>query len=608
MQHSSLKEKFNPKETEIEKRLFPERYFWNPRKDISPMNFYKQLKEKDTKFMSLHEGKINHSIPSGYTYLGQFIAHDLTFDPSTEENLGTHQQSSQNLRTPILDLDSIYGGGPLSSPNIYNQQINHGRTHFLLDTNEINIEGKLYYSFDLPRKLHGSDLWNPIIPDHRNDENFIVSQLHLAIQIFHNKVIEYLDQERLQQKTKNAVKEAVSKKGKSFINSYDLVNNFNELLDIAFPEPENYLEFWQEPKKYILKSRRDKKKIDSIVKLEPALKRHQFSYYKDLFKEARNEVKWHFQWVVLFDYLPKIVGTKLFYEVLGIKEKTHKLQRKHKSNRKLFFWKDKPYIPVEFSVAAFRFGHSMIARRYKFTDKPKNISKNLFKAKKRNNRPKDIYLDWSFFFYTNLCGGENKSTRINAAIETKMANELPIKQKLRNIVLRNLLRGIQNKLPSGQKVAELLGATKLDHENFKDVQIYKVLKDNFPEIINSDNEKLSFEEFCNNSPLWFYILMEADVLGNLSPDSKSNHLGPVGGQIVAEVIIGILEGDPNSFFNENSNWKPWLFKDIPLGKECSEKKKPRKNKVDLAGDNSMIQLLKFAGVYRGALVNNNFKD
>ena len=76
--------------------------------------------------------------------------------------------------------------------------------------------------------------------------------------------------------------------------------------------------------------------------------------------------------------------------------------------------------------------------------------------------------------------------------------------------------------------------------------------------------------FAEHAPLWYYVLREA----SLRADGR--RLGPVGGRIVAEVLIGLLEGDPFSYLRVEPGWRPTLPSDRP-------------------GEFTMPDLLRFAG-------------
>ncbi|MDJ0554257.1 MAG: heme peroxidase family protein [Microcoleaceae cyanobacterium MO_207.B10] len=124
-------------------------------------------------------------IPDGYVFLGQFIDHDITFDTTSGLNkVFGNIESIPNIRTPILDLDSLYGDGPEVIPFLYQ------RKH----PDAFLIGSKNNPDDDLPRNIEGRAL----IPESRNDENGIISQLHLLFMKFHNAVLEGIDSEDIE--------------------------------------------------------------------------------------------------------------------------------------------------------------------------------------------------------------------------------------------------------------------------------------------------------------------------------------------------------------------------------------------------------------------------
>ena len=138
----------------------------------------------DTKFLipratpeSELDDEENLGIPAGYTYLGQFIDHDISFDPASSLDKQNDPEALIDFRTPRLDLDSLYGRGPDDQPYLYDPQ---DLRKFALGR-ELTENGRLSPSRDLPR-FGGRAL----IGDKRNDENVIVSQLHGAFLMFHN--------------------------------------------------------------------------------------------------------------------------------------------------------------------------------------------------------------------------------------------------------------------------------------------------------------------------------------------------------------------------------------------------------------------------------------
>jgi hypothetical protein len=119
----------------------------------------------------------NTAIPAGFTYLGQFIDHDITFDPMSKLDRADDPRTLVNFRTPRLDLDSVYGSGPRDQPYLYDWKLTHPPGTRLLLAGE-----------DLPRNQQGRALTG----DPRNDENVILTQLHLLFIRFHNVVVDRL--------------------------------------------------------------------------------------------------------------------------------------------------------------------------------------------------------------------------------------------------------------------------------------------------------------------------------------------------------------------------------------------------------------------------------
>jgi hypothetical protein len=132
-------------------------------------------------------------VAAGFTYLGQFTDHDLTFD-KTNVMLGEHVSPAQLLqaRSPSLDLDSLYGAGPTDpgSAQFYAADGIHLKMGKTLAAEGITAKE----GFDLPRGAGttAATKRKAIIPDPRNDENLAVAQTHLAFIRFHNRVVDTL--------------------------------------------------------------------------------------------------------------------------------------------------------------------------------------------------------------------------------------------------------------------------------------------------------------------------------------------------------------------------------------------------------------------------------
>jgi hypothetical protein len=152
--------------------------------------------------------------------------------------------------------------------------------------------------------------------------------------------------------------------------------------------------------------------------------------------------------------------------------------------------------------------------------------------------------------------------RLNKKIDTKISTPLfnlplqtiPDGRPPTALPQRNLLRHLTWRLPSGQAIALRMGAPVLSQADLAELQsIHPV--------------------FDRSTPLWYYILKEAEVM------QEGLHLGPVGGRIVGEVFIGLLQADPNSYLNLQPDWMPML-----------------PTKTGHAEDFRMVDFLTFAGV------------
>jgi hypothetical protein len=124
---------------------------------------------------------------------------------------------------------------------------------------------------------------------------------------------------------------------------------------------------------------------------------------------------------------------------------------------------------------------------------------------------------------------------------------------------RNLKRSRDRGLPSGQSVAK-----EIDIAPLTPAQIGK----------GPDGAVAAAEGMLTDTPLWYYILKEAEQLGGSAPDRGGEHLGPVGATIVAETFVGLVQGSPGSYLNASSAFVPSLGA--------------------VSGEFTMVDLLKFA--------------
>lgn len=259
----------------------------------------------------------------------------------------------------------------------------------------------------------------------------------------------------------------------------------------------------------------------------------------EIFEEAQKLTRWHYQWIVIHEFLPIMVGKDLVHDILS-------------SGRRSYLPKNIPFIPIEFSAAAYRFGHSLTPQR--LTTQMNENETELFGRKLGEGFTPvndDIQIvDWSLFFDVDDNNPPQKSNRLDTKLPTILLNLPFVRQGEKSLATRNLLRGQSFLLPSGESVADHMG-------------ISDALRKRTSERIN----ELCAGVNLNCTPLWFYILAEADCIGKVDDqDGKPGEgLGPVGGRIVAETIIGLLELDPQSFLGSDRNWRPDLYKDDQFG-------------------------------------------
>jgi hypothetical protein len=412
--------------------------------------------------LSLSEGNPNNPThTAGTTFIGQFIDHDITFDASSRLGLPTPPEGARNFRTPALDLDSVYGQGPVADQALYDPA----------DTAKLKLESGGLFE-DLPR-THDN---RAIIADPRNDEHLILAGLHAAFIRFHNNAVD---------------------------------------------------------------------KVRAEGAGAPG----------DAFAQARRVTTWHYQWLVVHEFLPLIVGQAMVDDVL-------------KRGRRFFTPRDDPFIPVDFQGAAYRFGHSMIRPSYRANlagDGGQPFFGLIFDPRETGKPdPDDLsggvraprrFVGWQTFF--DFGDGE---VRPNKLIDTKLSTplfNLPLgaiasHDAPTSLPQRTLLRHLTWQLPSGQSVAREIGAATLGPSNFRELRGYA--------------------EFDRGTPLWYYILKEAELTAG------GRHLGPAGGRIVGEVILGLLQADDGSYLNAEHAWRPTL---------------PAHGGT---GDFRMIDFLAFAGV------------
>ena len=387
-------------------------------------------------------GEDNPRIPAGWPFFGQFIAHDITHDRvplQDSEDINT----LENFRKPRLDLECVYGAGPVGQPYLYDV---HDPDKFLI--------GASSAAGDLPRNEQGL----AIVGDARNDTHLFISQLHLAFLHFHNRMVD-------------RVRDAGTNPDK-------------------------------------------------------------------VFERAVRMVRWHYQWIVLHEFLPLSVGNELVGELF-------------ESGPKLCQFEGRPYIPVEFSDGAYRFGHAQIRTAYDVNTSLRGVPifPSLVGICPVTPERK---VDWKLLFDIDKASPPQSSRRIRPQLVPALMR-LPeslvgrtARPEFSSLAARDLYRGHAVALPSGEAIARALDLRP-----------------------STATELRTTDAPWTETPLWLYVLAEAEA------QHKGEYLGEVGGRIVAEVILELIRHDPTSFLN-GPEWRPEL--------------------ADREGKFRMADLLKFAAV------------
>ncbi|TCO54203.1 peroxidase family protein [Actinocrispum wychmicini] len=382
---------------------------------------------------------------AGTTFFGQFIDHDFTFDQTSTLGVPTPPETTRNTRNPTLNLDTVYGGGPVGSPELYDTA----------DPAKFRVESGGQFE-DLPRRADGV----AIIADPRNDENLMIAGLHSAFLLFHNKVVNFV--------------------------------------------------------------------------------RAQGTPSAQVFAEARRLVTWHYQWIILNDFLPQIITFGIVQDIL---------------NRGRKFYRPpagQQFMPVEFQGAVYRFGHSMVRPSYRanlagdagkpffgFIFDPAGLGQADPVDLRGRARAPRRFIGWQTFF--DFRGNQVTAVRPNKRIDTHISTPLfnlplaaiPSGDAPTALPQRNLLRHITWSIPSGQALAAAMGQPPLGPEVFPELRQFNLGLD-------------------SNTPLWYYILREADVIND------GIALAGVGARLCGEVFIGLLQLDPTSYLSVNPNFRPTL--------------------------------------------------
>ena len=499
----------------------------------------------------------NSHIPAIFTYIGQFIDHDITAGTDRETDFSRIDQPNvtpaprtevaqtvANLRTGALDLDSLYGGAALEGPfsEVFRRALRFppDPAKLMLGTADgptSDIVSKpsdpardlfrLGWALDRsPPSLTTGDLASApqelqdlffdadgnvlrsraVIGDERNDENLAVAQFHMTMARFHNVM------------------------------------------------------------------------VDSAP---PGTAEERFDW-------ARRQVRWTYQWLIVNDYLPRVCDPAVVADTRTQEAPVYRafFDRVRAAGEWSSAYGGKLPLPLEFSVAAFRFGHTMARPDYDwnavfgravpgkphFRDRADFVQLFEFTGNARpqlgqtdpggnpvmapsrldasgNRLPKIWVIDMARMFNAAPDGPlDDRNTR---RIDTRLApplldmaiNAPGMTGILRHLAKRNLRRGHRLNLPSAQGCINGLAGHGI-----------AIAALNASELQSGETGSAVTEEFKTHTPLWFYILKEAELL------AEGHHLGPLGSRLVAETLIGLAIHTPDSYWaqpgTDNGRWHP----------------------------------------------------
>jgi Animal haem peroxidase len=260
-----------------------------------------------------------------------------------------------------------------------------------------------------------------------------------------------------------------------------------------------------------------------------------------IFQTARRLALWHYQWIVRNEFLKWFLLPKVLIDIEKNGPRLFKPARRELTAP----------LPVEFTQAAFRFGHSMVQRQYEINRwiglvRLADLIRKTRPDEPANRLPADQVVDWDRFTRTwggNANFAENIDTLISEDLFDLPAAAMPVFTKMRPPPLpeMTLLRGSRIGLPSGQEACRVAGV--------KSLPVARVGFD------SEDNKFLRNRGMNERTPLWYYLLREAETLGRRR-FRGGECLGPLGSRIVAEVLLGLLNSDPNHYLNVAPYWKP----------------------------------------------------
>jgi hypothetical protein len=359
---------------------------------------------------------------AGWPFFGQFVAHDITADRSAP---GPHVDARglRNARSPQLNLECLYGDGPVGHPFLYERA----------DPAKLLVTQG---GHDVLRNREGT----AVIGDPRNDSHLFVSQMHLAFVHAHNACV-------------------------------------------------------------------DRTRASGTAEAQ-------------VFQTAARELRWTYQYAVLQEFLPRLVGQELVDSIMS-------------EGRRFYRPDGVAFIPLEFADAAYRYGHSQIRVRYVVNESrpPASVFPGLMGFRPV---PAELAVDWSRLFDVDGLPSAQRAKKMDGRLPSSLI-ALPVAitgecvvEEYHSLAVRDLERGQGVGLPSGEEIARFMGVRPL----------------------SPSEVGVGRTGWTGETPLWYYVLREADVFGG------GDRLGPVGGRIVAEVLIGLLEFDGDSVVHAGPQWQP----------------------------------------------------
>lgn len=443
----------------------------------------------------------NSVIPPVYTYWGQFIDHDMTLntDANTDvSNITTPPfvprdpafvaENLRNRRHPALNLDSVYGDGPTFNP----AKPTAAKAQYI----GIKFDIGQVSETPLPGKsIPGDHVTADGAHDLPRDD---VAQPDGTVKIGVARVADARNDENL----------------------------VLAQLHVAFLRFHNGV-------------------VDWVKANEPHLNTD-----RKVFNRARQLVQWHYQWLVVHDFLETMTVTGMPDRVLFGDDHVFDPPE------------DDVFMPLEYSVAAYRFGHSMVRAAYDYNrnfGRPGKVVRNAafvnmfhFTGKATPpfrggsaRLPFNWVIEWDRFVDRGSPVADHFARKIDTQLAAPLhtllneGNTEPdplIKVILKSLATRNLLRGYSLGIPTGQQVAVRLGVEPLTEAEIR--------QGNSPAV----DAALDAGDFLGATPLWYYVLKEAEVRAN------GNSLGEVGSRIVCETIIGQIRVDEESYLSEG--WSP----------------------------------------------------